>query len=59
MIRHISEIHLEAGKRYDVLPLHRWTERAMEAGLHPSVAMLTEEMDASSNPSYSRLLKSR
>lgn len=58
-MQHINEVDLETGKRYDVLPLHLWVERAMESGLHPSVANLIEEMDGPGGPKYPRLLKSK
>ncbi|ROV88308.1 hypothetical protein VMCG_10475 [Cytospora schulzeri] len=56
-MQYMGDADLEAGRRYELLPLSQWTERAMEAGLNPSVAMLIEEMDAPGGPKYPRLLK--
>lgn len=58
-IQHINEVDLETGKRYDVLPLSLWLERAMGSGLQPSVGMLIEEMGAPGGTKYPRLLKSK
>ena len=57
-IQRISEVDLETGKPYDVLPVRLWMGRPMEAGLHPSVAILIEEMEAPGGPKYLRLMKS-
>ncbi|KAI1084642.1 hypothetical protein F5B20DRAFT_591678 [Whalleya microplaca] len=55
----IRDMDSDVGKRYDVLPLREWTNRAMAAGLHPGVALLIEEMDAPGKPDYPKLLKGK
>ncbi|KAI1114738.1 hypothetical protein F5Y14DRAFT_450818 [Nemania sp. NC0429] len=42
----------------EVLPMGEWLTRATEAGLHPAVAMLIENMDTPGNPSFPALKKS-
>lgn len=53
----IRDVDADKGKRYDVLPLDEWLNRAVEAGLHPGVSDLIRKMDAADMPSYPRLLK--
>lgn len=52
----IRDVDADKGRRYDVLPLDQWLNRAVEAGLHPGVSDLIRKMDAADMPSYPRLL---
>lgn len=51
----IRDVDADKGKRYGVLPLDEWVIRAMEAGLHPGVGHLIQEMDTAGMPDYPRL----
>jgi hypothetical protein len=46
-------------KRYTVLSMERWAQKAVAAGLHSAVAALIETFDEPGSPAYPALLKDR
>ena len=42
---------------YEILPMERWTQEAIAAGLHPAVAALIETFDEPGGAKYPRLLR--
>ncbi|TVY48035.1 Polyketide synthase-nonribosomal peptide synthetase [Lachnellula occidentalis] len=55
----MHDMDADKGDRYELLPLSDWISRAVEAGLHPAIAMLIQAMDEPGRPDYPRLLKGR
>ena len=53
----MHDMDADKGKRYELLSLSEWTEKAVAAGLHPGGGLLIKEMDARGKPGYPRLLK--
>jgi hypothetical protein len=62
VVSHVDQLHnidSHHGLRYNMLPMNEWINTAVDAGLHPAVAVLIQEMDTASRPNYPKLLKGK
>jgi nucleoside-diphosphate-sugar epimerase len=53
----LQDIDAAKGLSYNILPISKWIEKAVDAGLHPAVGSLIKAMDADGISRYPRLLK--